>query len=160
MNQSLVTQEYIDHFTKIPSMYASCANDLHHPETTRVLAGWGDIEKNTLSFAVDKTASERFLNFVSSESRISLVSVTLSDYLTYQYKGKIISIKSSNDEDLEKVNTYVHEFCRLVAYVGIDSDRYRVGFAGTSYAIITFELDSVFDQTPRIGAGALLSSNQ
>ena len=160
MNETLVIQDYIDHFSQTPSMYTSCANETHHPETTRVLAGWGDIEANTLSFAVATEVSERFLSYAQPGKRVSLVSVTLSNYLTYQYKGTILSVKPSSDEELKTINTYVDTFCHLVSYVGHDSNRYRVGFEGKSYSTITFELDSVFDQTPRVGAGALLSSKQ
>lgn len=160
MSETLVTQEYIDHFSQTPSMYTSCANETHQPETTRVLGGWGDIEANTLSFAVATEVSERYLSYAQPGKRVSLVSVTLSDYLTYQYKGTILSVEPCSLKELDVINAYVDQFCHLVSYVGIDSDRYRVGFEGTSYSVITFELDSVFDQTPRVGAGALLSSRK
>ena len=158
MSQSLVTQDYLDHFAQTPSIYTSCTNDEHHPETTRALVGWGELEGNTLSFAVSTSASEQYLSLAQPGNRVSLVSVTLSNYLTYQYKGTILSVHSSTEEDLNKINAAVDDFCKLVAYVGIDSERYRVGYEGTSYSTITFELDSVFDQTPRVGAGALLKS--
>ena len=158
MKETLVSQEYLEHFTKTPSMYSSCTNNEHHPETTRALAGWGDIQANTISFTVVTDFSKHFIDLAQPGKRISLVSVTLNDYLTYQYKGKVISSQASSAEDLKKVETYVDGFCALVPHVGIDPIRYRVGFAQAPYTTITFELDAVFDQTPRVGAGALLQS--
>ena len=158
MSETLITQDYIDHFSQTPSMYSSCANDQDTPETTRVLGGWSELDSNIIHFAVETTQSERFISFAEVGNRVSLVSVTLSNYLTYQYKGEIISIEPTSPKDLEKVQAYIDGFCNLVAYVGIDSDRYKVGFAGSSYTIISFKVDSVFDQTPRVGAGALVKS--
>jgi hypothetical protein len=123
-----------------------------------VLAAWGDLEHNTLSFVVSDPYSERFLSIAQADQRVTLVAVTLSDYLAYQYKGSLQSIVSSSAHDLEEVQRYVDDFCRLVTYVGIDAERYRPNFAGGPYTTITFELDSVFDQTPRVGAGSLLRS--
>ena len=158
MNDTLITQDYIDHFSQTPSMYTSCANDEDTPETTRVLSGWSKLDSNVIHFAVETSQSERFISFAQVGNRVSLVSVTLSNYLTYQYKGEIISVEPPSPEDLEKVQAYIDGFCSLVAYVGIDSDRYRVGFAGRSYTIVSFKVDSVFDQTPRVGAGSLVKS--
>ena len=127
MKQSLVKQTYLDHFKQTPSMYASCTNDLHHPETTRAFGGWGDIENNTLSFAVSDSSSEKFLSIAQPGNRIAFVSVTLSNYLTYQYKGSILSVHSANTDELVNINAYVDQFCSLVAYVGHDPARYRGG---------------------------------
>ena len=158
MSTSIVIQEYLDHFKQTPSLYASCTNEQNQPETTRAFMGWGDIEANTLSFAVSDSGSQRFLTFAEPGNRMALVSVTLSDYLTYQYKGTLRSVRPCTADERKEIDAYVDGFCSLVAYVGLDPERYKVGFAGSSYSVITFEVDAVFDQTPRVGAGALLSS--
>ena len=158
MSKHTVQQAYLDHFKLTPSLYASYTDKNLQPETTRVLGAWGDLEKNTLSFVVSTPFSERFLTIAEIDQRVALVSVTLSDYLAYQYKGSIRSIRPTDEEELKIVQHYVDEFCRLVTYVGIDADRYRPGFATGPYTTIEFELDSVFDQTPRIGAGAAIKS--
>jgi hypothetical protein len=160
MSTSLVSQSYLDHFAETPSIYTSCTNEDHHPRITRVLSGWGDIESNTLSFAVSDIYSTEFIAQIKVGTRISLVAATLNNYLTYQYKGTVVSVGSSSAEDLKKINSSIDKFCSLVAYVGIDSDRYRVGFEQAPYSTITFEVDTIFDQTPRLGAGALLSSKE
>lgn len=154
MSKHTVKQSYLDHFKLTPSLYASYTDTHLCPETTRVLGAWGDIEKNTLSFVVSTPFSERFLSIAEEDQRVALVSVTLSDYLAYQYKGSIRSIRPTNDEEMKVVNQYIETFCKLVTYVGIDPVRYRPGFATGPYTTIEFELDSVFDQTPRVGAGA------
>lgn len=159
MSQISITQDYIEHFSQTPSMYVSCADEQNKPETARVLGGWCDLNSNIISFAVESSQSKRLLSHAQVGTRVALVSVTLSNYLTYQYKGEITSVEPSNTIETEKIQAYVDEFCRLVAFVGIDSDRYRVGFAGSEYSVISFKVDAIFDQTPRVGAGALIKSN-
>ena len=156
MSKNTVQQTYLDHFKLTPSLYASYTDKDLQPETTRVLGAWGSLEKNTLSFVVSTPYSERFLSIAETNQRVALVSVTLSNYLAYQYKGSIRSIRPTDEEELKIVHAYVDEFCRLVTYVGVDPDRYRPGFAKGPYTTIEFELDSVFDQTPRVGAGAAI----
>ena len=157
MNEVLINNTYAEHFTQAPGMYASCVDAQHAPETTRVLASWGDTTQNTVSFVVADLYSKRFLDMISVGSRAALVAVSLTDLVAYQYKGSVTEVRPATQEELKSVDTYVEKFCELVVHAGIDPSRYPTGFVGGPYTTVTVDVDVIFDQTPRVGAGGTLN---
>ena len=157
---TLVELSYAEHFVQAPGMYASAVDVDKVAETTRVLAGWADPDHNTVSFVVSDPYSKQFLANAGVGRRASLVAVTLGDLVAFQYKGNIIKAQSADEFALKQVEAYVARFCELVTHVGIDPVRYPVGFVSGPYTTITLEVDAVFDQTPRVGAGAVISQKE
>ena len=159
MTSSLLKESYVQHFTKAPGMYAACCKDLV-PDTTRVVAAWAELETGCVSFVVSDPYSIRFLESAKVGERASIVAVTLGDFEAYQYKGEIVQCAAADEKALAAVDQYVEQFCALVAHVGIDAARYPIGFVSGPYTTITLKVDVIFDQTPRVGAGAVLDKTE
>ena len=153
----LLQPHYQEHFELAPGMYASSAQDMI-PETTRVLAAWADLDQGIVNYVVSDPYSQAFLKISTVGQRTSLVAVTLGDLVAYQYKGEIVKVESADAEALNHVERYVEKFCELVVHVGIDPARYRVGFVAGPYTKISMRVDVIFDQTPRVGAGQTIAS--
>ena len=159
MTTSLLKENYAEHFKKAPGMYAACCAG-SVPETTRVVAAWATVDAGLVHFVVSDPYSVRFLENVRVAQRASLVAVTLGDFEAYQYKGEIVQCAPADAAALAAVDQYVEDFCALVAHVGIDPLRYPVGFVSGPYTTVTLKVDVIFDQTPRVGAGAVIDKTE
>lgn len=159
MRTSLLKESYAEHFKKAPGMYAACCAG-SVPETTRVVAAWAEVDAGLIHFVVSDPYSVRFLENAKVPQRISLVAVTLGDFEAYQYKGEIVRCAPADAAALAEVERYVEAFCALVVHVGIDPLRYPVGFVDGPYTTITMKADVIFDQTPRVGAGAVIDKTE
>ena len=104
--------------------------------------------------------SQVFLERSAVGQRTSLVAVSLGDLVAYQYKGDIVEVAAADEEALAHVDRYVKKFCELVTHVGIDPDRYPVGFVSGPYSVISMNVDVIFDQTPRVGAGQKIDTKE
>jgi hypothetical protein len=146
------------HLQRNPGMYAAVADGTHHPETTRVLTATAEEGTDVVRFLVSRAASDRFLAAAAAGNRACIVAASLADYETLQYKGDLVEVRDANDDEVAALHRSVDAFCALVGHVGIDPTRYRAHLEVAPFATLRLRVDSVFDQTPRVGAGELVST--
>ena len=157
MTTRLITPELEAHLEGLPGMYATTASPRCVPEVTRVLSARVEAGCDVIRVVVATAFSERFLEFARAHARASLVAVVVSTYRTYQFKGRVVGLEDATPDDVAAVDAYAKGFGELVKHVGIDPVRYLPTIAAPPYTVLRLEVDAIFDQTPRVGAGALVS---
>lgn len=160
MSETVVTPAFAAHLDRTPGMYAAVADESRHPETTRVLFALAEPGTEIVRFLVSAASAERFLAKATVGRRACLVACALATYETLQYKGDVVEVRPSGEDELEGLRRSIDAFCGLVARVGIDSARYRAHLEVAPFVTIRLKVDSVFDQTPRVGAGSLVSGSR
>ena len=160
MTESIVTEEFRKLLDCAPGMYATSVSAENVPEVTRVLAARVEAGADVLRFVVATAFAERFLEDSRATGRGAMVACELTTYRTYQFKGRYVGTEAATAEDEAAVKANLDAFDALVTHVGIDPSRYRGTFDVAPYTALTLAVDAVFDQTPRVGAGALVSKRE
>lgn len=159
MTSFVVTPAFAAHLDRTPGMYAAVADEGRHPETTRVLFALAEPGTDIVRFFISESSSERFLKQAAVGRRGCIVAAALADYETLQYKGTIVEIRPAGEDELEGLRRSIDAFCALVGHVGIDPARYRAHLEVAPFVTVRIAVDGVFDQTPRVGAGSLVSGS-
>jgi hypothetical protein len=160
MTTRLITPELEAHLEGLPGMYATTASPDRVPEVTRVLSARAEPGNDVLRVVVAGDSSTRFLECARAHPRAALVGVVVSTYRTYQFKGRVVGVEDATPEDVAAVDAYTAGFGELVKHVGIDPVRYLPTIAVPPYVVLRLGVDAIFDQTPRVGAGALVSRTE
>jgi len=160
MPETVLTPAFAAHLDRTPGMYAAVADDSFHPETTRVAFALAEPGSEVVRFLVSAETAERFLAKAVPGRRSCLVAAALNNLETLQYKGEILEVRPSGDDELEGLRRAIDAFCLLVGHVGIDGSRYRAHLAVGPFVTVRLRVDGVFDQTPRVGAGSLVSGSR
>lgn len=87
----------------------------------------------------------------------ALIAVTLSrpsTYETIQIKGTVGTIEQSSEYDIDRAHDHLDRFIAEVALVGVEEGGDRL-FLGSLFTV-SFEVGSIFNQTPGASAGMLL----
>lgn len=158
MFRTVLNETSAAHLNRNPGMYAAIASATHHPETTRVLTATAEEGTDVVRFLVSRASSDRFLAAAAAGRRACIVAASLADYETLQYKGELVEVRDANEDEVAALRRSVDAFCALVGHVGIDPTRYRAHLEVAPFATLRLRVDSVFDQTPRVGAGELVST--
>ena len=158
MSALVLTTELAQHIAQTPGMYAACVDAARRPQTTRVLFAVAEPETDVMRVVVDTDLSLPFLAGLAAGTRVAVVAVVLSSYSTYQFKGTVTEVLPAASDDAAGVATYLEAFGALAARVGIDPVRYAQTLRSGGLTTVRVAVDAVFDQTPRMGAGALVRS--
>lgn len=157
MPSTVLTPAFAAHLDRTPGMYAALAGPDLRPETARVLYAAAEPGSDVVRFLISAAGSDRFLADAKPAGRACLVAAALADYETLQFKGSLLEVRDADADELAGLKRYLDAFCGLVAHVGIDPDRYRAHLDVGPYKTLRIAVDAVFDQTPREGAGSLVS---
>lgn len=160
MAEQFLTPAFAAHLDRTPGMYAAAADEKHQPETTRVAFALAEPGTDIVRFLVSAETADRFLAQAKPGRRGCLVAAALNNLETLQYKGEILEVRPSGDDELEGLRRAIDAFCALVGHVGIDGSRYRAHLEVGPFVTVRLQVDGVFDQTPRVGAGALVSGTR
>ena len=87
----------------------------------------------------------------------ALIAVTLSrpsTYETIQVKGSVGSPEHPSQQDLDRAHDHLDRFVSEAALIGVEEGADNL-FLG-DLRVVSFEVDSIFNQTPGSSAGTLL----
>ena len=112
---------------------------------------------NIIKVHIAKITSERALSNLEDNGMIALTMVKVRTYETYQAKGKAISFLDATEEEQKKVEEYMRIFDEELNVFGLPS-RAVYTFPHNPTVVIEIEVQDIFDQTPKIGAGERLQS--
>lgn len=85
------------------------------------------------------------------DGRISVLVIDLESYRSVQVKGTVSTVEPPTAADRDVYDVYVREFA--AALLAADRTTPLGPALPSSILVVTFEVDSVFDQTPGPGAG-------
>lgn len=160
MSETVLTPAVAAHLDRTPGMYAAVADEGRQPETTRVAFALAEPGTEIVRFLVSAETADRFLATAKPGRRGCLVAAALDNLETMQYKGDIIEVRPAGEDELEGLRRAIDAFAVLVGHVGIDGSRYRAHLEVGPFVTVRLKVDGVFDQTPRVGAGALVSGTR
>jgi len=149
----VITPDLVRHLEQNPGMYASAVDVGARPEIARVVYAAVEPGANIVRLVVAADTSVAFRACLAAGSRVALVAASVHNYVTFQFKGRVVDVGDATPDDIVGVEAYQTAFAALVARVGIDSRRYVVSCFTPPYTTVRVDVDAVFDQTPRMGAG-------
>lgn len=155
MSEPILSAEMREVLRTFPGAYIAAVGDNCCPLITRVV-GVEAVDEDRILAYVPQWYSERLLEAAETRPSAALVGVQVTTYRTFQFKGDIVDIRPATEADLAYVASYVDGFGQHLEHVGIDSSRYNPVYASPPIVRVTLRVDSVFDQTPRVGAGNLV----
>lgn len=159
MTTDVLSASMIDVVQSYPGSYITAVKDGHIPVLTRVVGLRVD-DPESVTVAIQTPISDEFLACVAQNPRVALVGVKVTTYLTFQFKGNVVATWEATEEDCALIQDYVDGFSALVAHVGLDPVRYGPAFSEGPWTCLRMQIDQVFDQTPRVGAGNLIKSRE
>ena len=121
------------------------------PEYQRVL-GTKYVDDQHIHVYFDRDSAGRTIQNLNDNQLLSVVLCSLENYESYQFKGKSKGIRESNAEELLELDDYFREIEVLMIKIGFPADgMYR--FPHNSMMTLLMEVEEVYEQTPKIGAG-------
>ena len=113
---------------------------------------------DTIKFYLGEKFADKTLDNLRSNKLVSLSATNVFTLESFQFKGRLLSIRPTNEEESNAVSEYVNQFDEAVTKLG-----YRQGIVldNTVYnpsLAVEFIVDQIFDQTPKAGAGKQLAT--
>lgn len=155
----LISPEMADVLATHPGCYLAGVSEGNVPEVARVV-GLKLEDDDTLRMVVGTRSSANVLACLDHSKRLAFVGAKLATFRTFQFKGEAIEHGPATDEDIALVHTYAEAFSAMVAYVGLDSERFCTWMSETDFTYLRMRVDDIFDQTPRVGAGNQVASRE
>jgi len=121
------------------------------PTNNRVLAAKAT-DKNTIKVTIAKKTAEKALKNLDDNKMISLVQAYPLTFESYQFKGTMISYHVSTSEEKIDVDNYLENMNETVQKIGI-KDGAIYTWPHDSTITIEFEVEQIFEQTPKVGTG-------
>ena len=126
------------------------------PTYSRVLAAKAT-GNNTIKFTIAKQTAGKVIENLKDNKKISLVQAYPLTFECYQYKGTFIGYHESTSEEKIEVDNYLKEMNDTIQKIGIkDGSVYTWPHDPT--ITIEFEVEQIFEQTPKIGTGNQLKT--
>lgn len=154
----MITQETLDFFAGPVVGALATANVKLEPWFTRTILVEAKAGATTLDVYFPKVTSERPLADIRENSRAAVVVVDITNFKSRQYKGKIIGKRDATGDDISRMQAQharpVPVFLQFWGQGAADGwQRYVVDPA----VCVTMEIEAIFDQTPKPGAGARIA---
>jgi hypothetical protein len=128
----------------------TCDGDLV-PEIVRGFAARVIGEGKEIQLFVGKAASEQTLANLLVNRRVSVTFSSPENYRTVQIKGWFRDVEDARPENQARIDRYQEAFIAIVAKYGLSEVIRNIW--GADPIRLSFEPDSVFNQTPGPGAG-------
>jgi len=159
----MIPDEIIE-FMSRPVMGGTASRDAQfQPCAIRFVGVKVHSNKVTVTFHITERYSEQIIENFENNGRVSLVIVRLMTNESYQLKGKFVSWRRNNEQDdqfqAEYRDQLIEEIVEGMKFMGYTTEMVasmnvlvcKPGLA------ITFDVETVFGQTPLPGTGGLIS---
>jgi hypothetical protein len=115
-------------------------------------------DRETITFFVTERFSERTVENLRDNGRISLTIVEPISHEAYQLKGAYISSRKSNDKEIALQDAYFDKIAVHLPKMGVPEEYWNPLVYKPSVAV-TFRVEDIFDQTPGPGAGEKITAD-
>lgn len=161
MSEPLLTDEMVEVLKTFPGTYASAVSANNRPVLARVIGlGVEDASKDLVRVHLSEQTGAPLLATLAACPRMALVGVQVTSYRTFQFKGDAVATRPASAEDVSEIEDYVQGFGEFAAHVGIDPTRYSPTYTERPWTTVLLRVDKIYDQTPKPGAGALVSERE
>lgn len=101
----------------------------------------------------------RSLENLKENGLISLACADGATHESYQLKGKQLEVRPATAEEQEFIQQYLHDLDEMyVEYGGMTGGVIIDAVAHDPALALEFEVEEIFDQTPKVGTGKLMTS--
>jgi len=140
-------------------MYAGTRDERLRPAQTYVIGAVVPPDRETVTFFVPESRSERILGDLKSNSRVALA-VGLPTHEAYQLKGVYVSSRPTDAKDRAVQEIYRAKLLSALLQAGYPEQIVKplvLGYVYQPGVAITFRVEEIFLQTPGPEAGKKLS---
>lgn len=121
------------------------------PEYHRVL-GIRYVDNKHIHVFFDKDSGGRTIENLKDNQLVSVVLCSFENYESYQFKGKSKSVREANPEELLEIEDYLRDVNAQAVKIGFPNQA-MYQFPHTSMMTLLMEVEEIFEQTPKVGAG-------
>jgi hypothetical protein len=140
-------------------MFAGTRSERLYPSHTFVIGAIVHSDRETITFFIPESRSERILSDLNNNGRVALA-VSLITHEAYQLKGVYLSSLPTNAKDQAVQEVYRSKLLSAFLQAGYPEQIVRPLVLGLAYQpgiAITFRAEEIFLQTPGPEAGKKMS---
>ena len=108
---------------------------------------------DTIKFYLAEESAGKTLDNLRSNKLVSLSATNVFTLESYQFKGRLLSIRPANAEEAITVLEFVNQFDEAISKLGYPPGIVLNNLTYDPALAVEFVVDQIFDQTPKIGAG-------
>lgn len=113
---------------------------------------------DTIKFFIAEKGTGKTLDNLRSNKIVSLSVTNIFTLESFQFKGRLLTIKPANEEEINSISEFVNQYDEALTQAG-----YKPGMIinNTEYdpsLALEFMVEYIFDQTPKVGAGKQLTA--
>jgi len=154
-------EEYRRALEESSVLWVSACTDDNCPNVARA-AGIAPVDSfPNITVYISEAFGKGLLSILRSNKNISLLTVSMHSFESYQFKGVCQSIRPCVAKDHEIQREHLNRFTTILSGIGIPGSETKkisqLYFQQPSHAI-EFTVKEIFLQTPEKGAGALLQT--
>jgi len=121
------------------------------PTFARVM-GTKLLDDSIIKILIAKQTSELTLKNLEDNKMIAFVVVNPLGFECYQFKGNYLRSYEASDEDRTLVENWLKDFDDIMVKYGLEV-QISYNLLHDPIVVIEFEIDQIFEQTPKIGTG-------
>jgi len=141
------------------ALWAANCNAQNVPDVVKCNGNLPVDDYKHITFFIAESKSKEFISNLCPNARITFLATRIHDFVSYQYKGIFKSIRSCSqaevDLQLDHVDKLTNEFVKL----GLNKEQATLAYFHQPSVAITFEVQEIFEQTPRKGTGGTIKQN-
>jgi hypothetical protein len=140
-------------------MFAGTRNERLHPAQAFVVGAVAHPDRETITFFIPESRSERILSDLNNNGRVALA-VSLITHEAYQLKGVYLSSRPTDAKDRAVQEVYRSKLLSALLRAGYPEQIAKPLVLGCAYQpgiAITFRAEEIFLQTPGPEAGKKMS---
>ena len=126
-------------------------------DLVRVLGAMASGHDTIRIFIAEKSA-EKTLDNLRSNKIVALSVTNVFTLESFQFKGRLLSLKPANEEEIRSIREFITEFDEAISQLGYKPGLFINSTAYDPALSVEFIVDQIFDQTPKIGAGKQLTA--
>ncbi len=154
----MVTQETLDFLAGPVVSALATANASHEPWFTRTILVEAQNGSATLDVYFPQVTSARPLADLSANAKTAVLVVNITNFQARQYKGTIIAQREATPDDISRMRSQQAKPAPIMGqFWGAGASAGWTSYIVDPAICITLEIQAIFDQTPKPGAGARIS---
>jgi len=153
----ILSNQIKDHLKGPKSSYAGTRDKEFRCEIVRVV-GVTPTGHDSIKFFIAEATGAKTLDNVRSNKIVTLSTTNIFTSESYQIKGRLINARPATEEENTFVRDYMASFDEAASKLGFEPGMLSSKLLSHPALAIEFVADQIFDQTPKVGTGKLVSS--
>lgn len=153
----ILSAQLKEHLKGPKSLFVGTRDKDFNCDALRVLGG-GSSGHDTIKFFIAEKTAGKTLDNMRANKLVSLSVTNIFTSESYQFKGRFLSARATNEEEANAVLEYVGQFEEAVSGMGYPKGLVADHILYKPALAIEFVVDQIFEQTPKVGTGQKLTT--